>query len=98
MSSSSAADGTDMMKRVVEEGTGTPAQLGGISVAGKTGTAQVGIVGSNITQPWFIGFAPVEDPKVAVAVTIERSQGGFGGTVAAPIARDVMQTLLSEGQ
>ena len=98
MSPSSAAAVTAMMKKVVDEGTGTPAQLGGISVAGKTGTAQVGVVGSNLTQPWFIGFAPVEDPKVAVAVTIERSQGGFGGTVAAPIARDVIQSLLSEGQ
>jgi penicillin-binding protein A len=97
MSASTAAQVTEMMKKVVDEGTGTPAQLGGISVAGKTGTAQVGIVGSNLTQPWFIGFAPVPDPKVAVAVTIERTAGGFGGTVAAPIARDVIQTLLSEG-
>ena len=64
-----------MMKNVVDEGTGTPAQLGGISVAGKTGTAQVGTIGSNLTQPWFIGFAPVENPKVAVAVTIERTPG-----------------------
>jgi peptidoglycan glycosyltransferase len=86
-----------MMKRVVEEGTGTPAQLGGIDVAGKTGTAQVGVLGSNLTQPWFIGFAPVQNPKVAIAVTVERSQGGFGGTVAAPIAKNVIQTLLSEG-
>jgi penicillin-binding protein A len=98
MSSSTAAAVTQMMKKVVDEGTGTPAQLGGISVAGKTGTAQVGIVGSNLTQPWFIGFAPVPDPKVAVAVTIERTAGGFGGTVAAPIAKQVIQTLLSEGQ
>jgi peptidoglycan glycosyltransferase len=85
-----------MMRKVVEEGTGTPAQLGGIDVAGKTGTAQVGIVGSNVTQPWFIGFAPLQNPKVAIAVTVERSQGGFGGTVAAPIAKAVIQTLLSE--
>jgi peptidoglycan glycosyltransferase len=98
MSPSTAARVTQMMKRVVEEGTGTPAQLGGISVAGKTGTAQVGIAGSNLTQPWFIGFAPVQDPKVAVAVTIERTTGGFGGTVAAPIAKNVIQTLLSEGR
>ena len=98
MSPSTAAQVTQMMKNVVEEGTGTPAQLGNISVAGKTGTAQVGIVGSNLTQPWFIGFAPVGDPKVAVAVTVERTQGGFGGTVAAPIAKQVIQTLLSEGQ
>jgi penicillin-binding protein A len=98
MSPSSAAEITQMMRTVVEEGTGTPAQLGGISVAGKTGTAQVGTAGSNLTQPWFIGFAPADNPRVAVAVTVERSNGGFGATVAAPIARDVMKTLLSEGQ
>jgi peptidoglycan glycosyltransferase len=97
MKPSTAAQVTAMMKRVVDEGTGTPAQLGGISVAGKTGTASVGVPGSNLTQPWFIGFAPVPNPTVAVAVTIEHSNGGFGGTVAAPIARAVIQTLLSEG-
>jgi penicillin-binding protein A len=98
MTPSTAQALTQMMKRVVDEGTGQAARLGGISVAGKTGTAQIGIVGSNLTQPWFIGFAPVDNPKVAVAVTIEKSQGGFGGTVAAPIARTVIQTLLAEGQ
>jgi peptidoglycan glycosyltransferase len=98
MKPSTAQQVAQMMRKVVEEGTGTPAQLGGIDVAGKTGTAQVGIVGSGLTQPWFIGFAPIQNPKVAVAVTVERTQGGFGGTVAAPIARAVIQTLLSEGQ
>jgi peptidoglycan glycosyltransferase len=98
MEPSTAQALAQMMKKVVDEGTGTAAQLNGIDVAGKTGTAQVGIVGSNLTQPWFIGFAPVQDPKVAVAVTVERSQGGFGGTVAGPIAAAVIQTLLSEGQ
>jgi peptidoglycan glycosyltransferase len=93
-----AAQITQMMRRVVEEGTGTPAQLGGISVAGKTGTATVGPQGSGLTQPWFIGFAPVGNPKVAVAVTVERTQGGFGGSVAAPIARTIIQTLLAERQ
>jgi peptidoglycan glycosyltransferase len=93
-----AAEITQMMRRVVEEGTGTPAQLGGISVAGKTGTASVGLPGQGLTQPWFIGFAPVPNPKIAVAVTVERTHNGFGGTVAAPIARSVIQTLLSEGQ
>jgi peptidoglycan glycosyltransferase len=87
-----------MMTKVVEEGTGTAVQLGGISVAGKTGTASIGVTGSNLTNPWFIAFAPVQNPKVAVAVTVDQSQGGFGGTVAAPIAKNVMQTLLSEGQ
>ncbi len=97
MKPSTAAEIAQMMKRVVEEGTGTPAQLGAISVAGKTGTASIGLPGSNLTQPWFIGFAPFNDPKIAVAVTIEKTQGGFGGTVAAPIAKAVIQTLLSEG-
>jgi peptidoglycan glycosyltransferase len=98
MKASTAHELGQMMEKVVDEGTGTPAQLGGITFAGKTGTASVGLPGQNLTQPWFIGFAPVQDPKVAIAVTVERSQGGFGGTVAAPIAKDVVQTLLSEGQ
>jgi penicillin-binding protein A len=97
MKPSTALELTQMMKRVVEEGTGTPAQLGGISVAGKTGTASIGVTGSNLTEPWFIGFAPADNPKIAVAVTVAKTQGGFGGTVAAPIASSVIQTLLSEG-
>jgi penicillin-binding protein A len=99
MKRSTADAVAQMMKRVVDEGTGTPAQLGaGITFAGKTGTASVGVAGANQTQPWFIGFAPIEDPKVAIAVTVERSDGGFGGTVAAPIAKAVVQTLLAEGK
>jgi peptidoglycan glycosyltransferase len=99
MKASTASEVAQMMKKVVDEGTGTPAQLGsGITFAGKTGTASVGTTGSNLTQPWFIGFAPIQNPKVAIAVTIERSQGGFGGTVAAPIAKAVVQQLLAEGQ
>jgi peptidoglycan glycosyltransferase len=98
MKPSTAQALTQMMTRVVEEGTGTAAQLGGISVAGKTGTASIGAQGSNLTQPWFIGFAPVQNPKIAVAVTVEQTHGGFGGTVAAPIAKNVIQTLLAEGQ
>ncbi len=97
MKPSTAQEVGQMMRRVVEEGTGTPAQLGGIDVAGKTGTASIGLPGSNLTEPWFIGFAPAQNPKVAIAVTIERTDGGFGGTVAAPIAKQVIQTLLSEG-
>jgi penicillin-binding protein A len=88
-----------MMRNVVDEGTGTPAKLGsGIAFAGKTGTASIGATGSGLTQPWFIGFAPADNPKVAVAVTIEKTQGQFGGQVAAPIARDIVQTLLEEGK
>ena len=48
----------------------------------------------NITQPWFIAFAPAAAPRVAIAVTIERTVGGFGGTDAAPIAKAVMESLL----
>jgi peptidoglycan glycosyltransferase len=98
MKPTTAQEVGQMMKRVVDEGTGTPAQLGGgITFAGKTGTASVGITGSNLTQPWFIGFAPIQNPKVAIAVTVERTHGGFGGTVAAPIAKSVVQTLLADG-
>jgi peptidoglycan glycosyltransferase len=80
-----------MMTNVVNEGTGTAAALEGIDVAGKTGTAEVDNATSN--QAWFIGFAPVDDPKMAVAVTIERTQGQ-GGTEAAPIAKQVLEELL----
>jgi peptidoglycan glycosyltransferase len=86
-----------MMGQVVKEGTGTAGALSGIDVAGKTGTAQVGTLGSNLTQPWFIAFAPARSPRVAIAVTIERSSGGFGGTVAAPVAKRVMEELLKHG-
>jgi peptidoglycan glycosyltransferase len=94
MSAQTAGEVRDMMKQVIKEGTGTAAALSGIDVAGKTGTASVGPTGANLTQPWFIAFAPADNPKVAVAVTVERSVGGFGGTVAAPIAKSVMEALL----
>jgi peptidoglycan glycosyltransferase len=82
----------DMMASVVREGTGTAAALSGLAVAGKTGTAEI-IPEQNINQPWFIGFAPRDNPRIAIAVTIERSTGQ-GGVVAAPIAKQVMQELL----
>ena len=85
----------NMMSRVVEEGTGTAAALSGIRVAGKTGTAEVGAA-REFTQPWFICFAPVENPRLAVAVTVERTTGQ-GGTVAAPIAKSVLEALLGGG-
>ena len=87
MTPKTASEVNQMMRTVVDEGTGTPAQLGsGIPFAGKTGTASIGATGSGLTQPWFIGFAPADNPKVAIAVTIEKTQGEFGGQVAAPIA------------
>jgi peptidoglycan glycosyltransferase len=84
-----------MMAHVVEEGTGTAAALQGIQVAGKTGTAEIGN-SKTINQVWFIAFAPLVNPTVAIAVTVERSPGQ-GGTVAAPIAKQVLQTLLGGG-
>ncbi|HEX8054921.1 MAG TPA: penicillin-binding transpeptidase domain-containing protein [Thermoleophilaceae bacterium] len=80
-----------MMSKVVEEGTGTASALAGIRSGGKTGTAEVQNGASN--QAWFIAFAPLDDPEVAIAVTVERTQGQ-GGTIAAPIAKQVMQSLL----
>jgi peptidoglycan glycosyltransferase len=96
MSRKTAAQVNLMMQQVVQEGTGTAAALTGIQVAGKTGTAQR-VIAAGITQPWFIGFAPANAPRVVVAVTIERSLGGFGGTVAAPIAKQVMEAVLRTG-
>ncbi|HVS28188.1 MAG TPA: penicillin-binding transpeptidase domain-containing protein [Solirubrobacteraceae bacterium] len=85
-----------MMTQVVKEGTGTASALQGIDVAGKTGTAQI-TPNANVTQPWFIAFAPATKPQIAIAVTVERSNGGFGGTEAAPIAKTVMESLLGKG-
>ena len=97
MKPETAAQLTEMMGRVVEEGTGTAAALSGVRVAGKTGTAEVG-ANREFTQPWFICFAPIDNPRLAVAVTLERQPAGSqGGTVAAPIARTVLEALLGGG-
>jgi peptidoglycan glycosyltransferase len=87
MSPQSAAALTAMMKQVVREGTGTAAALQGVEVAGKTGTAEIDPA-AGINDLWFIAFTP----RVAVAVVIER-QHGQGGTVAAPVAKQVLQAL-----
>ena len=84
-----AAQLTRMMESVVEDGTGRRAQIEGVDVAGKTGTAQHGE--GRKAHAWFISFAPADDPTIAVAVIAEDggvagSEAG-GGTVAAPIAR-----------
>jgi peptidoglycan glycosyltransferase len=80
-----------MMQAVVASGTGTAAQIPGVSVAGKTGTAENAT--DKPTHAWFISFAPAENPRVAVAVIVEN--GGIGGQVAAPIARQVMEAVLN---
>jgi peptidoglycan glycosyltransferase len=95
MKSSTADELKQMMTKVVEEGTGQAANLQGVQVAGKTGTATVG---TNIDDPWFIGLAPVANPKVVVAVVLEHIPNGFGGTYAAPIAAQIIKLLLAEHQ
>jgi peptidoglycan glycosyltransferase len=95
MSPETAATVNGMMVEVVEGGTGTAAQIPGVTVAGKTGTAQNEI---GAPHSWFVGFAPAEDPQVVVAVLVENggSAGGdaTGGRVAAPLARRMMELLL----
>jgi len=87
-----AAELTQMMEAVVSGGTGTAAQIAGVRVAGKTGTAENGLGRPNTT--WFVAFAPADAPRVAVAVVLE-NQSGTGGTTAAPIAREIMQAILA---
>jgi penicillin-binding protein A len=95
MSEKSASDLAGMMSNVVQSGTGTGGALAGIEVAGKTGTAD-NPKGGNYA--WFIAFAPVKDPKVAVAVVVEGvNQSQTGGEVAAPLAARVMRVLLRNG-
>jgi peptidoglycan glycosyltransferase len=89
---------TGMMVDVVNQGTGVNAQINGVEVAGKTGTAQTGVAGEN-PHAWFIAFAPANAPKYAVAVIVEHG-GNFGneatgGQVAAPMAKKVLETLLA---
>lgn len=76
----------EMMVEVVKSGTGKRASIKNVKVAGKTGTAQNA---SKKDHGWFIGFAPADDPKVSVVVMLEE-EGNTGGTVAAPIARELI--------
>ncbi len=92
MSEDTAETLTGMMEDVVNEGTGGAAALAEVQVAGKTGTAEITLDGVN--QAWFIGFAPSDDPQIAIAATVERTSG-FGGDVAAPIAQQVLEVLLA---
>lgn len=88
-----------MMRHVVEEGTGTAANLQGLAIAGKTGTASTGRYqnGQELDNAWFVGF-PISNPRIAVAVELSDVPNGYGGTYAAPIAAQVIKTLLAEKQ
>lgn len=92
-----AAQLTGAMTDVVSSGTGTGAAIPGVAVAGKTGTAETpfneSCEGADVNQAWFAGFAPAEDPQIAIAVTIECTTS-FGGELAAPIFRQVAEAIL----
>ncbi len=92
MSAETAARVNEMMQAVVVSGTGTNAQIDGVAVAGKTGTAQT--VPGESPHAWFIAFAPAEDPQLAVAVIVESSSAGSeatGGALAAPLAKQILE-------
>ncbi len=80
-----------LMIGVVKNGSGTRAAISGVTVAGKTGTAEAGK--SVQTHAWFIAFAPAENPRVAIAIVLENA--GVGGQVAAPAAKPVLETALA---
>ena len=81
---------TEMMTSVVNNGTGKRARIDGVQVAGKTGTAE----NAGQDHSWFIGFAPADDPKIAVAVFV-RNGGKTGGDISAPVAKSVIQAYLN---
>ncbi len=98
ISPASAKELTGMMVSVVDRGTGIGAQIPGVKVAGKTGTAQS--APSRPPYAWFVSFAPADNPKVAVAVLVQdagvaRDQISGNG-LAAPIARDVMEAVINK--
>ncbi|MPZ69848.1 MAG: hypothetical protein GEU71_09990 [Actinobacteria bacterium] len=92
VSQQTAAEVTAMMEAVVQGGTGVNANISGLSLAGKTGTAEVDVAGKRENHAWFISFAPSGDPRIAVAVVSE--YGGVGGQVAAPIARQIYLNVM----
>ncbi|GAA3309633.1 penicillin-binding transpeptidase domain-containing protein [Nonomuraea dietziae] len=97
VSSETAAKLRQMMVSVVNNGTASRAQISGVEVGGKTGTAQT--VQGKAPHAWFISFAPAQDPQVAVAVIVESGSAGTdasGGQTAAPIAKAVMEAVLNK--
>ena len=83
-----------MMIDAVQRGTGTRAAIAGVQVAAKTGTAQTG---RNTAHAWTIGFAPADNPRLAIAVIIEDqpdSGAATGGRIAAPVVREVLTKAL----
>jgi peptidoglycan glycosyltransferase len=90
MSEDTASQLNTMMQSVVNEGTGTAAAVSGIDVAGKTGTAEIS---PGVNDAWFIGFAPANDPQIAISCIVEHTSG-FGGPTCGPIFKSVAESLL----
>jgi peptidoglycan glycosyltransferase len=93
ISAQTSATLTQLMINNVNNGAASNARINGVDVAGKTGTAENGV-----GQPyslWFTGFAPANNPQVAVAVVVGNGTG-FGNSVAAPIAKTVIEAVLSK--
>ena len=82
-----------LLRMIVVYGTGKKANAPGFRVGGKTGSAEVDQQ-RDLVDPWFIGFAPADNPRVAVAVVLNRIPGGQGGVDSAPIAKSMMQAAL----
>jgi len=99
ISSDIASTLTSLMVNNVDNGAASNARISGVQVAGKTGTAQNGSRNQLPYTLWFTGFAPADDPQVAVAVVVQDGggigQAGFGNTLAAPIAKKVIEAVLS---
>lgn len=104
ISTSTLREVQSALRNVVDEGTATRAALGKISVAGKTGTAQVfahsaGVDSDDLPKKerdhaWFVGYAPADKPRIAFAVVVEH--GGHGGAASAPIARNVLEVFFNQ--
>jgi penicillin-binding protein 2 len=88
------------MERVVgQDGTGRLVQIDGLRIAGKTGTADFRAHGKEVNLAWFVGFAPVENPQIAVAVMVEgtsASDSYHGGSTAGPIAKDIFLEFIQQ--
>jgi peptidoglycan glycosyltransferase len=98
MSSTTAEELTKMLVATVADGTAAPAQIPGVEVAGKTGTAQSS--GDRPPYAWFVSFAPANDPKVAVAVLVQSSDTSpdeiGGGVLGGPIAKAIMEAVINQ--
>jgi penicillin-binding protein A len=95
MSEDTAAKVNELMVGVANDGTASALSTSLGQLAGKTGTAEINVE-QGLNRPWFIGFAPADDPQIAVAAMLEQCTGCFGGEVAGPMAMQVMDALAGQ--